>query len=197
MTATIHAQTQAFFSDLGDIKSRSMFGGFGIFCDGVMFALVINDALHLRATEKNESKFKELGLEPYRYSKRGFPIVTKYFAVPQTWWTQTETLMDYAKQSLKSATKDQIEKKNAAPSRIKDLPNLRLTTERLLKKAGIDTVEKLYKQGSLAAFRALQSTHSRSISLDLLWAIEGAISGKHWSVIPSQRRDELLTALNR
>ncbi|WP_200853231.1 TfoX/Sxy family protein, partial [Klebsiella pneumoniae] len=68
------------FEQLGRVKSRSMFGGFGIFVDETMFALVVNDTLHIRADDATIEKYKQQGYEPYVYKKRGFPVVTKYYA---------------------------------------------------------------------------------------------------------------------
>ncbi|CZF79176.1 DNA transformation protein TfoX [Grimontia celer] len=189
--------TLKFFECLGKMKSRSMFGGFGVFCDETMFALVVNDQLHLRAGTANETEFKALSMEPYVYKKRGFPVVTKYYAVPQEWWDQSDLLMDHAVKALAIAREDQQEKKTAAPSRIKDLPNLRLATERMLKKAGIESVEELQRAGAVGAYQALQKSHNDTLSLELLWALEGAIEGKHWSVITPQRRNELLETLRQ
>ncbi len=189
--------TLKFFECLGKIKSRSMFGGFGVFCDETMFALVVNDQLHLRAGSGNLSEFKKLAMTPYVYKKRGFPVVTKYYAVPENWWEQSELMMSHAKKALSISREDQQEKKTAAPTRIKDLPNLRLATERMLKKAGIDSVEELQRAGAVRAYKALQESHSDNLSLELLWALEGAIEGKHWSVITPQRRNELLETLQQ
>lgn len=189
--------TLKFFECLGKMKSRSMFGGFGVFCNETMFALVVNDKLHLRAGAANEEELKALEMEPYVYKKRGFPVVTKYYAVPHVWWDQSELLMQHAVKALSIAQEDQQEKKTAAPSRIKDLPNLRLATERMLKKAGIESVEALQRAGAVRAYQALQESHNDSLSLELLWALEGAIEGKHWSVITPQRRNELLKTLHQ
>ena len=41
------------------------------------------------------------------------------------------------------------------PNRLKDLPNLRLATERMLKKAGIESVDDLQRQGSVNSFKAI------------------------------------------
>jgi DNA transformation protein len=47
---------------LGDVTSRKMFGGYGVFCDGVMFALVDSTGLaHLRADESSADAFEEAG----------------------------------------------------------------------------------------------------------------------------------------
>ncbi len=189
--------TLKIFDSLGTIKSRSMFGGFGIFCDDTMFALVVNDRLHLRAGKQNEKEFKQLNMVPYTYKKRGFPVITKYFEIPANWWEEEEILIGFSLRALEIAKSDQSVKKTSVATRIKDLPNLRLANERMLKKVGIDSVEKLQKEGAVRAFQALQNNTSSSLSLDMLWALEGAIDGRHWSVITPQRRNELLTSLDQ
>lgn len=183
------------FNCFGSVKSRSMFGGFGIFAGETMFALVVNDKLHLRANAKNEEEFKQAGMKPYVYKKRGFPVVTKHYAIPDEWWNEPEKILEQAKRSFTAAKQDKETKSKSGPSRIKDLPNLRLANERMLKKAGITTVDQLFEAGALNAYKALQETHQGTVSLELLWALEGAVSGQHWSVISQQRRSELLSGL--
>ncbi|MGC7891111.1 TfoX/Sxy family DNA transformation protein [Vibrio anguillarum] len=183
------------FEQLGRVKSRSMFGGFGIFVDDTMFALVVNDKLHIRADDLSTSRFKEQGYEPYIYKKRGFPVVTKYFALPDNCWENPSLILRDAAVALEIAKQEREVQAQTKPERLKDLPNLRLATERMLRKAGIESVTDLHTKGALEAYKAIQQTHSSSISLELLWALEGAIEGKHWSVIPQSRRDELAKSL--
>lgn len=183
------------FEQLGRVKSRSMFGGFGIFVDDTMFALVVNDKLHIRADDLSTSRFKEQGYEPYIYKKRGFPVVTKYFALPDNCWENPSLILRDAAVALEIAKQEREVQAQTKPERLKDLPNLRLATERMLKKAGIESVTDLQSKGALEAYKAIQQTHSSSISIELLWALEGAIEGKHWSVIPQSRRDELAKSL--
>ena len=61
----------------------------------------------------------------------------------------------------------------------------------MLKKAGITTVKELMDTGSVNAYKAIQQTHSSSVSDELLWSLEGAIKGTHWSVISTDIRNEL------
>ena len=180
---------------LGNVRSRSMFGGFGIFAGEAMFALVVNNKLHLRANTKTEEEFKQAGLKPYIYKKRGFPVITKHYAILDQWWEEPEKIIEQAKYSLEATLADKKAKECCSPARIKDLPNLRLSNERMLKKAGIQTIDQLYDLGALNAYKALQKTQEASLSLELLWALEGAIHGQHWSVIPESRRNELLAKL--
>ncbi|MFA0569701.1 MAG: TfoX/Sxy family DNA transformation protein [Vibrio gallaecicus] len=184
------------FESLGKIKSRSMFGGFGLFADETMFALVVNDQLHIRADKNSADQFKQQGFQPYVYKKRGFPVVTKYFALPDNILQDLQQTLNLAEVSLNFAKDEKKEQSSAKPNRLKDLPNLRLATERMLKKAGIDSVERLYEFGSVNAYNAIRQSHSSDVSLELLWALEGAIKGMHWSVIPQQRREELISRIN-
>ena len=196
MDKPILKESLRLFNCFDNVKSRSMFGGFGIFAGETMFALVVNDKLHLRANAKNEQEFKKAGLQPYIYKKRGFPVVTKHYAIPEEWWNEAGKIIEQATRSLDAAKVDKETKEKASPDRIKDLPNLRLANERMLKKAGICTVDELLEAGSINAFKALQTSHQGTVSIELLWALEGAISGKHWSVIPKDRRSELLAKLS-
>ncbi|EEX91841.1 hypothetical protein VIOR3934_06184 [Vibrio orientalis CIP 102891 = ATCC 33934] len=196
MDKPILKDSMRLFEPLGLIKSRSMFGGFGIFADDTMFALVVNDKLHVRADDVLAKQFKSLSLEPYVYKKRGFPVVTKYFALSDDWFENQENTLEIGQAALRAANSEKTKQAKAKPNRLKDLPNLRLATERMLKKAGIDSVENLEETGSVNAFKAIQSSHSSEVNVELLWALEGAIHGTHWSVIPHSRREELLSQLS-
>ncbi|AEX21452.1 TfoX/Sxy family DNA transformation protein [Vibrio natriegens] len=196
MDKPILKDSMKLFEALGTIKSRSMFGGFGLFADETMFALVVNDQLHIRADQQTSSNFEKQGLKPYVYKKRGFPVVTKYYAISDDLWESSERLIEVAKKSLEQANLEKKQQASSKPDRLKDLPNLRLATERMLKKAGIKSVEQLEEKGAVNAYKAIRDSHSAKVSIELLWALEGAINGTHWSVVPQSRREELENALS-
>lgn len=70
MDKPILKDSMRLFDQFGRVKSRSMFGGFGIFVDDTMFALVVNDRLHIRADDASTTKFIQQGYKPYVYKKR-------------------------------------------------------------------------------------------------------------------------------
>ncbi|EGU55651.1 DNA transformation protein TfoX, partial [Vibrio nigripulchritudo ATCC 27043] len=111
-------------------------------------------------------------------------------------WENTDDIIEKASQALKVARTEKQKQAETKPTRLKDLPNLRLGTERMLKKAGISSVQELQDYGSVEAYKAIKQTHSSDVGLELLWALEGAIKGTHWSVIPQDRRDELMKRLS-
>jgi hypothetical protein len=55
------------FSSFGHVSVRRMFGGAGIYADGVMFALVADDVIYLKVDAQNEPDFEREGLPPFTY----------------------------------------------------------------------------------------------------------------------------------
>ena len=45
------------------VNAKAMFGGYGIFLNGLMFALIADSVLHLKVDEKTEKQFKTKGLD--------------------------------------------------------------------------------------------------------------------------------------
>ncbi|QIA64808.1 DNA transformation protein [Vibrio astriarenae] len=196
MDKPILKDSMRLFEQLGTVKSRSMFGGFGIFVNDTMFALVVKNKLHVRKCADLETAISQHELEPYVYEKRGFPVVTKYFQLPDSWVNEPARLLSVATTALKAAVADKVKQETTKPQRLKDLPNLRLATERMLKKAGIETVTQLEEAGAVRAYQAIQESHTTPVSLELLYSLEGAIRGTHWTVIPQPQREDLASQIN-
>ncbi|MEO8062705.1 MAG: TfoX/Sxy family DNA transformation protein [Pseudomonadota bacterium] len=62
---------------------------------------------------------------------------------------------------------------------------------RVLSAAGIATRAQLDKVGPLAAFIAAKAVEPK-VTLNLLWALAGALTGKHWTRLPADYRSTLL-----
>ena len=66
----------------------------------------------------------------------------------------------------------------------------------MLARAGITTLAQLRKLGSVAAYaRAKQA--GGNVSLNLLWALEAALTGLPWQVVAREHRTSLLLALDQ
>ncbi|TXS95830.1 TfoX/Sxy family protein [Parahaliea maris] len=55
---------------LGPASARRMFGGYGIFMDGLMFGLIIGRTPYFKTDAENLPSFSERGLEPFTYQRR-------------------------------------------------------------------------------------------------------------------------------
>ena len=62
------------FEVVGPITIRRMFGGAGIFLDGVMFGLIADDLIYLKVGESNKQDFIDAGMEPFTYQGKNKPI---------------------------------------------------------------------------------------------------------------------------
>ncbi len=68
----------------GVVSARAMFGGTGLYKDGVMFALVAGDTLYLKTDETARGRFEAEGLEPFSYeTKDGKRTLTSYWQAPE------------------------------------------------------------------------------------------------------------------
>src|SRR4051812_43873551 len=68
-------------ADAGEIAARRMFGGVGLYCDGVFFGLVARDELYLKVDDETRPMFKAEGSSPFKpYADR--PVSMQYYAVP-------------------------------------------------------------------------------------------------------------------
>lgn len=66
----------------GEITVRSMFGGYGIYKNGVIFALIAYDELYFKVDESNKSQYKKFGSEPFTYEAKGKKSTMSYWKVP-------------------------------------------------------------------------------------------------------------------
>ena len=78
-----------------------------------------------------------------------------------------------------------------------DLAGLGPKSCAMLAAAGITTVAELEHLGSVRAYaRVLASGAGTNASLNLLWALEGALTGTSWQVVARDHRLSLLLALD-
>lgn len=175
-------------SVLGDIESRTQFGGYALAIERVVFAYIDNDTLYLRGSEALRLYAVQRPLEPLVYRKRGIPVTLSYFKVDQQLWQDRRQLIRLSASSLQAAQADAAVKNISL--RLKDLPNLSLRMELMLHKAGISSVESLQEMGSRQSWLKLRSVN-KHVGLKTLLALEGAISGHHQAALPADVKEAL------
>lgn len=89
---------------LGPIATRRMFGVTGLFCEGVMFGVMAEDALYLRVDDHNRTAFREAeAYPPLSYEKQGRTIDLSFWRVPDRLFDEPDELMDWARAGLAAA----------------------------------------------------------------------------------------------
>lgn len=182
------------FTSLGEITTRSQFGGYSVSADRVMFGLIHEHEFYLRATRRSEDEYRLRGMSKLIYTKRGVPVSLNYYQVNAALWSQSDLLLSMGRQALDEAKRQQQDR--AQRRRLKDLPNIGQGIERLLWKAGIQNVDTLRNYGAKGSYLLLRHI-KRNLSIKVLFALEGAICGRHAEAIPRCQRNELQEWFNR
>ena len=83
---------------IGDITSRAMFGGYGIFHRGLMFALISEDVLYFKVNDSNREMYQKA-------QSRLFPHGISYWEVPPDVLEENDRLHQWANISIEIAHK--------------------------------------------------------------------------------------------
>jgi DNA transformation protein len=87
------------FRDFGPVDVRRMFGGVGVFVDGLMIAIVTRgDVIYLKADAETIPSFEKEGLTPFSYAtKNGEHQLTSYWRMPDRLYDDPEELARWAR----------------------------------------------------------------------------------------------------
>jgi len=88
---------------LGRIRTKRMFGGAGIYCDELFFALVIDDVLYLKVDDINRGEFEREGLEPFSYEVDGRMATMNYYRAPDEALEAAHLMHPWARGALAAA----------------------------------------------------------------------------------------------
>lgn len=103
---------------LGRVEVRRMFGGGGVYCDGMMFGLVADDALFLKADAATKAPFEAEGCGPFVYEGKGKPIAMSYWRMPERLLDEPDEMVAWARIALgvarRGAAARTVAKKKAA-----------------------------------------------------------------------------------
>lgn len=102
---------------LGAISLRRMFGGGGVYCDGVMFALVADDVLFLKSDDGTRAEFTAEGCGPFVYDGKGKPIEMSYWRMPERLLDDPEEMVAWARKALAVAQRAAAAKSARGPRR--------------------------------------------------------------------------------
>ena len=88
---------------LEGVSAKSMFGGFGIFKDGLMFGLVADDTLYFKVDDFNRFEFERLELGLFMYMKGDKPMPMSYYKAPEAALDSPDEMQAWAKSAFEAA----------------------------------------------------------------------------------------------
>jgi DNA transformation protein len=96
---------------LGPVVLKRMFGGYGVFLDGLMFGLVSDDQLYFKTSEASRAAFQAEGLGPFTYTKKGAAaVLTSYWQAPDRLLDDSDELVEWARTAQRCAVAAKVKK---------------------------------------------------------------------------------------
>ena len=96
-------------------RAMRMFGGHGIYVDGLFLAMVAFDRLYLKADAQAQPAFAAAGCQPFAYSKKtGEQQVMAYWTAPDEAMDSPEAMQAWLHLARASALRAQVAKRPAA-----------------------------------------------------------------------------------
>jgi len=89
--------------EFGPVNAKAMFGGYGIYRDEIIFAIVVDSTLYLKADDKNRTLYEEKGLTRFSYMKNGKECFMSYYMAPEEAIENKDELYYWVRKGYKAA----------------------------------------------------------------------------------------------
>lgn len=104
----------------GPVEARAMFGGWGLYHQGLFFALIAGEALYIKTDDESRGDFEALGLRPFVYPmKDGDSITMSYFQAPEESLESPEVMAEWARRGYAAALRAQGAKRKSGVRKAK------------------------------------------------------------------------------
>ena len=102
----------------GTVAARRMFGGHGIYLDGLMFAIVSDDVLYLKADAMNRIEFEQADCEIFGYARKGKRTTLNFFRAPEDAMESPELMLPWARTAYAAALRANAKRQAARQARV-------------------------------------------------------------------------------
>ena len=92
-------------SELGEITSRPMFGGHGIYWRDVLFGMVFRGRLYFKVDEESKGDYLARGMGPFRPNEQ--QTLKSYYEVPPEVLDDREALLSWAREAIRVGQESQ------------------------------------------------------------------------------------------
>lgn len=99
---------------LGHITHRAMMGAAVLYCDGIVFALVDDEALYFKVDDISLPVWDEAGLPPFVFiAKDGETVAMRYRRAPDDVYDDADAMRDWARLGIEAARRAPAKKRRA------------------------------------------------------------------------------------
>ena len=104
------------FAELGPLEIRRMFGAAAVYANGLIFALLDDGMVWLKADEINAPLLVEAGARQFTYpTKDGARMAMAYWSLPESALDDPDEAADWARQSIAAALRKAAARKPRTP----------------------------------------------------------------------------------
>ena len=94
----------------GRILVRRMFGGHGVYCDGLFIGILSGETLYLKADETSRTEFESAGCAPFTYQRAGKTAALGFYAAPADALESPGLIVPWARLAMSAALRAQAGK---------------------------------------------------------------------------------------
>lgn len=91
------------FAAFGPVRCRRMFGGLGLYAEGVMFAIAVDESIYLKADAALAARLEAEGAHIFSYERLGKPVTLGFWSLPDTAIDDADRAADLARAALRVA----------------------------------------------------------------------------------------------
>ena len=111
MSESFSSYLRDLFSELGPIALRKMFGGQGLYYDGLIIGLVIGEELFLKTDAATVGAFEQAGGHPFVYQGKGKPVTMSYWQPPAEAMESSQAMLPWARLAYEASVRKNADKK--------------------------------------------------------------------------------------
>ena len=103
---------QELFVAFGPVSVRRLFGGAGIYAEGILIGAVFRDEVYLKADAETASRFDAEGCGTFEYTtKTGTRAIASFRKLPERLYDDADELADWAREALGVARRNSATKR--------------------------------------------------------------------------------------
>ncbi|MDZ7628794.1 MAG: TfoX/Sxy family protein [Parvularculaceae bacterium] len=104
VSATFIEQAKDLFHPFGAIRVKKMFGGAGVYCDDLFFAILDDGAVYFKVDDETRKEFERRGLSQFSFEmKDGASATMSYYTAPEEIFDDEDELRHWTTLALDAA----------------------------------------------------------------------------------------------
>ncbi|MGD9543105.1 MAG: TfoX/Sxy family protein [Methylocystis sp.] len=108
------ARIEELFAPCTAVSVKRMFGGHGVYADGLFFAIETGGEIYLKADQHSAPRFQEAGSRPFVYEGKDRPVTISYWSIPEPALEDGEELARWVGLAVDAALRAAAKKRKTA-----------------------------------------------------------------------------------